>query len=405
MTNRSRRDFLIKTTGAAGAAALGTLGFPAIVRAEAKEWVIGASMPLTGPFATAGQLGMPGIIDFIAMTNDSGGIGGKKIRGILEDSGYVPSRALANFKKALAEAPDLACYFGDSTGFMKLVAPELNSRYKIMTGSTSFASELANPSTNPYQYVSGPTYQDMFGILLQHVADKGGKRLAFVYSDTEFGKDPIAYGRQRAKELGIELVHEEITKASGAEVQSHVAQLRRADPDFIVMHGYVTGVWPAIIATARAFGMKSQFLGTFWAMEKVIADKISAKVGDALNGYMGVIPYRYFYDRKEAPAYQELDAWNKANNEKYPGYLVTWYLQVRMTMNLWKKAMEITIEADKPVNGDNLMTSLASIKDWDSGGFFGNPVSIVSNKIPQGRVYAYNTENKLFLPKSDWIQV
>ena len=58
MTNRSRRDFLIKTTGAAGAAALGSFGFPAIVQAQAKEWVIGASLPLTGPFATAGQLGI-----------------------------------------------------------------------------------------------------------------------------------------------------------------------------------------------------------------------------------------------------------------------------------------------------------------------------------------------------------
>lgn len=405
MKNQSRRSFLKNTGAAAGLTALGSAGFPAIVKAQAKEWVLGASMPLTGPYAMAGALGMPGIIDFIAMTNDSGGIGGKPIRGIMEDSGYVPSRSLANFKKAYAEAPDMAGYFGDSTGFMKLLAPELNGRYKVLTGSTSFASELANPGTNPYQYVSGPTYQDMFGILLQHISEQGGKRLAFVYSDTEFGKDPIPYGRERAAELGIEVVHEEITKPAGAEVQTHVAQLRRADPDFVIMHGYVTGVWPAIIATARAFGMETKFLGTFWAMEKVIADKASAKVGEALDGYMGVMPYRYFYDRADAPAYQALDAWNKEHNEKYPGYLVTWYLEVRITLDLWHQAMKATINADKPVNGDNLAAALKGIRNWDSGGFFGKPVTVESHKIAQGRVYAYNAGNKLFLPVSDWLEV
>ena len=70
MKNQSRRNFLKKTGAVAGFTALGSVGFPAIVKAQTKEWVLGCSLPLTGPFAMAGALGMPGLTDFIAFTTE-----------------------------------------------------------------------------------------------------------------------------------------------------------------------------------------------------------------------------------------------------------------------------------------------------------------------------------------------
>ena len=67
--------------------------------------------------------------------------------------------------------------------------------------------------------------------------------------------------------------------------------------------------------------------------------------------------------------------------------------------------MERVIEADQPVTPDNLMAALAGIRNWDSGGFFGNPVDVVDNKIGQGRVYRYNAGDRLFEPASDWFTV
>ena len=205
----NRRSFI-----AASSAAAANLASPAILKAQVNEYVIGASLPLTGPFATAGQLIAPVLTMFQAMVNASGGIAGTPIRITSEDSGYIPQNALANYQRALAtEGANLVAYFGDSTGFMKLVAPELTgSNARFMT-STSFASELANPAQNPYQFLPGPSYEDQFDILLQSIKDQGGSTVAFIYSNTEFGSDPIAHGRERAEELGIKLVLEEVTKA------------------------------------------------------------------------------------------------------------------------------------------------------------------------------------------------
>jgi len=389
--------------GSAAVAATSVLGMPAIVQAQSKKWVFAGSSPLTGPFAQAGTTALKDLLDWVEMTNDMGGIAGRPVELIHEDSGYDPARSLANFKKAMSADEKPVFYSGDSTGFMKLVAPELQ-RTPVACGGTSFASDLANPQTNPYQYIAGPTYQSMFDILLKHVKDSGGTKVAFVYSDTEFGRDPIEHGKAMAASLGLQVVHEEVTKPAGAEVQTHVAQLRRADPDYVILHGYVTGVWPEIIATARAFKMETQFLGTFWGMEKVIADSVTAKAGPVLDGYAGVLPYRYFYEAKDSPAYSKFFAFKKQKyGDEFPGYIVTWSLQPMFSHELIKKSIEDTVAADKEVNATNLLAALDKISNWDSGGYMGQPVTVVNRSVPQGRVYRYGADNKLFLPISDWI--
>ncbi|TNF62527.1 MAG: twin-arginine translocation signal domain-containing protein, partial [Rhodobacteraceae bacterium] len=183
----NRRSFL-----ATSAAATAVMGTPMILRAQPSEYVLGASLPLTGPFATAGQLVAPVFALAAKLFNDEGGVAGTPIRFVTEDSGYIPQNALANYQRALAtEGTAMIGYFADSTGAMKLIAPELKGENARIMGSTSFASELANPAVNPYQYLSGPTYQSQFDILLQKIKDVGGTTVAFIYSNTEFGRDPL----------------------------------------------------------------------------------------------------------------------------------------------------------------------------------------------------------------------
>ncbi|MGB1035273.1 MAG: ABC transporter substrate-binding protein, partial [Primorskyibacter sp.] len=301
----NRRTFL--RTSAAATAALGT---PTILRAQASEYILGASLPLTGPFATAGQLVAPAFSLAAKLFNDEGGIAGTPIRFITEDSGYVPQNALANYQRALAtHGTNMVGYFADSTGAMKLIAPELRGENARVMGSTSFASELADPATHPYQYMSGPSYQSQIDILLQNIKAEGGSTVAFIYSNTEFGRDPIEHGKATAERLGLRIVLEETTKAQGADIPTHVTKLAQSGAEYCILHGYVTGVWPQLIGGARQFGLPTRFKGTFWGMEKLIADRITAQAGPFLAGYEGVMPYRYFWDQADAPRYQTYAAY------------------------------------------------------------------------------------------------
>ncbi len=398
----NRRQFLATSTAATAA-----LGAPTILRAQPSEYVFAGSLPLTGPFATAGQLVAPALRMFEALTNADGGIGGVPIRVTAEDSGYVPANALANYQRALATEDNLVFYFGDSTGFMKLVAPELTGDNARLMGSTSFASELANPTTNPYQYLPGPSYDDQFDILLRQIVDEGGSTVAFIYSNTEFGRDPIEHGRATAEALGLNVVLEEATREQGADIPTHVTQLAQSGAEYCILQGYVTGVWPQLIGGARQFGLPTKFMGTFWGMENFIADRVTAEAGPFLEGYSGVMPYRYFYDADRGPAYDRFAAFQAENFAGTPleNYMPTWGLQALFSMQIGLEALRRVSDQGMELTADNAAEALSSIQDWDTGGFFGTNVSMVDNKIGTGRVYSYSAENRLFNPTSDWFTV
>jgi len=399
----NRRSFL-GTTAAAGA----LMGTPMILKAQAKEYVLGASLPLTGPFATAGQLVAPAFALATKLFNDEGGIAGTPIRFTTEDSGYVPQNTLANYQRALAtEGSNMIGYFADSTGAMKLIAPELKGENARIMGSTSFASELADPATHPYQYMSGPSYQSQFDILLQNIKDEGGSKVAFIYSNTEFGRDPIEHGKATAERLGLEVVLEESTKAQGADIPTHVTKLAQSGADHCILHGYVTGVWPQLIGGARQFRLPTKFMGTFWGMEKLIADRVTKEAGPFLAGYEGVMPYRYFWDQADAPRYQQYAAISKEMFAGTPleNYMSTWAIQTMCGLEIAMKSFRDTAEKGLELTADNIAEQLSGISDWDSGGFFGGNVSMQNNAIGTGRVYAYDPESGLFSPKSDWLSV
>jgi branched-chain amino acid transport system substrate-binding protein len=369
-------------------------------RAAAPEEIrIGACQPITGRFAFAGVHLNAGLGDYIAYANEQGIVKGKKLVYIYEDTGYDTEKAVATFKKMMAQYSPVIMY-GESTGQGKALGPELNSRYKVLYGGTSFSSELADPKTHPYTFVSGPTYADQFGILLEYIAKhpkKGKPKVAFFYSDTEFGKDPIAAAKARAAALGIDVVAEVVTKVGAVDVTTEVLSLKKAQPDYVIFQGYVLAPIPEVIRAARDHGLETTFMSTFWSMDKAIIDKL----GPDAEGYMGVNPYAYYWE--DVPG---IVAMRKYNERVHPGekYRPNSYIQGWFTGMVFVETIRRTVAAGKPVTGDNLKDALATIKDWDTGGVTGK-ITFTSNKAAVGRVYRANVQKGIFEPASDWIYV
>ena len=282
-TSFQRRQLLL---GAAGAAALTS---PLSVLAQgAEEIVIGGSIPLTGVFAFAGVGINAGMGDYVKMLNDAGGIKGRKVKYVPEDTGYKVDVSVAAFKKITSQNK-VNLYYGDSTGFSKTINPELDRNGNILMAGASFATELNDPKKYPHQFLVGPDYTEMFGILLKHIAtDKPGAKVAFVYSDSEFGRDPIESSEAMAKQLGLSVPIKIMTPAGSVDVSTEVIKLRRAAPDYTIFHGYILAPIPEFITQGKQQGMTSKWMGTFWTMDSSTV----MKMGDAADGFMGVMPYR-----------------------------------------------------------------------------------------------------------------
>lgn len=381
-----RRRSIVLAAGAALAAPM--------ARAQAAEdIVLGGSIPLTGVFAFAGVGINAGIGDYVKIVNDGGGIKGRKIRYVPEDTGYKVDVSVAAFKKITSQNK-VNLYYGDSTAFSKTINPELDRMGNLLMTGASFATELNNAKKYPSQFLVGPDYTEMFGILLRHIAkEKPGAKVAFVYSDSEFGRDPVDESEALAKTLGLNVPIKIMTPPGSVDVSAEVIKLRRAAPDYTIFHGYILAPIPEFINQGKQMGMTSKWMGTFWTMDSSTV----MKMGENGDGFMGVMPYRYYYDTSaRAPMLDKI-------RQMRPDYQSTAYLQGFLSAMFLVEAARRTLDAGKPLSGANLKAALAGIKDFDTGGIIGVPVTFKGNSIPVGRVYRADMKAQRMVAASDWI--
>ncbi|WBL63599.1 ABC transporter substrate-binding protein [Thauera sp. WB-2] len=376
----------------ASAVLAATVGLPAAQAAD-KEIVIGGSIPMSGVFAFAGIGIHAGIQDYVKMTNDAGGIEGHMLRYVPEDSAYKVDQSVAAFKKITSQNK-VNFYYGDSTAFSKTINPELDRAGSMIMSGASFATELNDPQKFPYQFIAGPDYTQQFGILLRYIAQqKPGAKVAFVYSDTEFGRDPIESSRGVAKELGLNVAIEIMTPPGAVDVSTEMAKLRRARADYTIFHGYILGPIPEFISQSRQLGLQTQFMGTFWTMD----NSTVMQMGEAAEGFMGVMPYNYYYDDSApAPMLEKIRSM-RTEYQNVP------YIQGFLSAMLYAESARRTLAAGQEMSAANLKAALNSIENFDTGGLIGVPISIRGNTIPVGRIYRADVQAKRMVPASDWI--
>ena len=398
MKTINKRDLI--ALGLAGAAAA---AFPASALAQAakagakpqEDIVFGASVPLSGVFAFAGIGIDAGIKDYLTILNEGGGVKGRKVRYIAEDTAYKVDQSMAVFKRITSQNK-VSLYYADSTGFVKAVNPEVDRMGSILMTGASFAREISNAEKYPMQFMVGPDYSEMVGILLQYIAKtKPGAKVALVYSDTEFGRDPVEAARSSIKALGLNLATEIVTAPGSVDVSAEIVKLRRADPDYTIFHGYVSAPIPEFITQAKSLGLKSQFMGTFWTMD----NSTVMKMGPAADGFLGVMPYRYYYDTEgKSPMLEKI-------RKMRPEYQSTGYMQGFLAAMLLTEAARRALEAGNELTGKNLKIALSSIRNFDTGGIIGVPLSIKGNSIPIGRIYKADFKQQKMVPASDWIDL
>jgi branched-chain amino acid transport system substrate-binding protein len=289
--------------------------------------------------------------------------------------------------------------WAQSTGMTKALAPEIKSRYKVLYSAYTFAEIAANSKENPYMFIPGPTYADMFGVLLKYIAkEKPGANIAFFYSDTEFGREPIPAGREMCKKMGLKLVAEEISKVGGVDISTQILDMKRKKVDYCIFQGFVVTPIQTVIKQAKDYALNCKFMGTFWSTEKHLLDQLK----ELADEYMGVTAYSYYY-QDEFPMIKKIRAWTEKHHPKFAEYRSQAYMQVFMGTTLFIEALR---RADKSgaITGDSLSEGLQSIKNLDVGGLM-PPVTIKNNSIPVGRIVRGNSKTLKFDPVSDWISL
>lgn len=377
---------------AAGLTALGFGSVSAFAQGKS-DIVIGASIPLSGMFAATALSYHTALQDYVKIVNEQGGIDGRKLRYVAEDTGYKVDVSVAAFNK-ITTRDNVTFYYGDSTPFAKTIAPEVVRKGSILMSGTSFGTELNDPAKFPLYFMPGPDYSEMVKMLLTYIAkEKPKAKVVLVHSDGEFGRDPVEAARKQAGALGLELVLL-ATPPGTVDVSAEVLKLRRANPDYTIFHGYTLAPIPEFIMQARSLNLKTQFMGTIWTMDLTNLEKMGATA----DGFIGISPYRYHFEKDaNAPMLNKIRA-------IHPEYQQNGYMQGFLTAMLFTESYRRNLAAGKPITGANLKLALNSIKDFNTGGIMGVPISVEGNSVPYGRVYRYDAKQNTVLPISDWLK-
>ncbi len=401
MTDIKRRT-LVQALGAAATLGPFSIGSSS-AQAHKGDIVIGAAQPMTGVFAFAGMAMEWGLNDFVQWKNSKGGVLGHKLRYVSEDSGFKVDQGVAIFKKIMAsEKPSF--FYCDGTPLVKAISQDAIRSNSLMTSSTSLANAVADPVNMPQHIVPGATYPRLHEILMEHIARNAQgaatkPRIAYVYTEAEFGIDGIPAGRARAEKLGLPIVAEIITKQSGIDVTTEVAKLRRAKPDIVIFQGYIAAPMPEFVRQMREAGMTPQIMGTAWGLDKPAYDALGA-LGVQLTG---VSLYRYGHET-DSPMINEMRTYlAKARPElKHisPFYISSW-----LSGMIFAEVAERCIKANKPLQLQHMKAALESMKEWDTGGIIGLLANVSGHQVPAGRVYRYDPDKKTMEPAGGWIKV
>lgn len=374
------------------------------VMAQSNEVVFGATLPLTGPFAGVAKDQLEGMKDYFDMVNGKGGIRGRKIKFLVEDTQYKVDQAIAGFKKFMASDKPIAL-FGDGTGFVRAAAQENNERYKVMMTSTSYASDL-HASQYAFHFMSGPTYSEAADVLLQHIKQthKGGNpKLAVIHSASEYGRDPLEFIKKKAAELGIDLVLVIEMKFRDVDVAAETIKLRQAKPDYTLIHGFgAAPIFTEVIKLAKDYKLETQFMGTFWEGSRTNLKK----AGEAADGFIGVSNYTWSTAGQSAPMLKAIDEIKRKKEPNYDGYPDIFYMQGWISAMIMAKATDAALATNKPLTGEGLRDALLALKNWDTGGIIGVPVTFVGNSIPTAQVVRFDAKQGMIpVPVSNWLTV
>jgi branched-chain amino acid transport system substrate-binding protein len=260
------------------------------VQAQAKEQFFPVLVYRTGAYAPNGVPWANGFVDYIKLTNARGGINGVKISFEECETGYATDRGVECYERLKGKNGGATMFQPLSTGITFALTEKVpTDKIPLITAGYG-RSESQDGGVFKWNFPLAGTYWVAADVLIQHIAKKEGgldklkgKKIALVYHDSPFGKEPIPLLQKRAAMHGFELSLLPVTHP-GVEQKSTWLQIRQNRPDYVLNWGW--GVMNStLVKEAQATGYpRDKIYGVWWAgAEPDVKD-----IGEGAKGYNAV---------------------------------------------------------------------------------------------------------------------
>jgi branched-chain amino acid transport system substrate-binding protein len=235
----TRRHVL--ATGAVSAAGTlvgSRLGFPPIARAQTDTIKIGHLTPLTGFLGQLGEYAVMGAQMAVDEANAGGGVLGRQIELITEDS-VNPGVATQKAQK-LIEGDQAAVLIGEISSAAGLAIAEVANRAQILYLNTGCNSdELRGKNCNRFMFhVEGcnTMYTKTIGIWQGRQGLIEGAKWYFLTADYAFGHDLYRVSSRFLEENGGINLGNDMVPTNTPDYSAYILKIRQANPDFVYIN-------------------------------------------------------------------------------------------------------------------------------------------------------------------------
>ena len=243
------------------------------------EITLGSIQDLSGPLAGFGKQIRSGMQLRVDELNEQGGVAGRRIKLLVEDSGYDPKRAVLAAQKLVNQDKIFAMVGHIGTAQNLAAMPVQFEKNVVNFFPVTAAREMYEPF-HRLKYSFAATYYDQIRLATPRlVKEKGAKKVCSIYQDDEFGLEVQRGADEGLKSLNMTMVEKTTFKRGSTDFTSQVARLKAAECDFVVL-GTLIRETIGTIATARRTGFNPTFLGSSGAY----TDLIHKLGGPAMNG-------------------------------------------------------------------------------------------------------------------------
>lgn len=241
----------------------------------------------TGPYAAGGIPFADGYADYFTLLNErDGGIGGVMTRVLECETGYNTEKGVECYESTKGEGA--LVYQPLSTGITYQLIPKTTAdnipMHTMGYGRTSAKNGkvFSHTFNYPANYWDGAS--GAINYLLEINDDNiDGKKVALVYHNSAYGKEPIRTLEELSAKHGFELSLLPVDHP-GQEQKSQWLQIRRDRPDYVIMWGWGVMNQVAIQEAANIRFPMENFIGVWWSGAQ--HDVLPA--GMAADGYKAI---------------------------------------------------------------------------------------------------------------------
>jgi branched-chain amino acid transport system substrate-binding protein len=240
----------------------------------------------TGPYAANGVPFSDGYQDYFTLLNErDGGIGGERIDLRECETGYNTEKGVECYESTKNAGDGALIYQPLSTGITYQLIPKASAdgipMHTMGYGRTSAKNGGVFKwiFNYPANYWDGASHA-ITHILNENEGDISGHKIALVYHNSAYGKEPIRTLENLAEKHGFELMLQPVDHP-GQEQGSQWLQIRRERPDNVIMWGWGVMNQVAIQEAVNIRYPMDQFIGIWWSGSE--NDVKSA--GAAADGY------------------------------------------------------------------------------------------------------------------------